>query len=256
MTTAPPNLLAVRALLLAYLNPAPVRRAADLEPDEVGIVGDTAHVDSGDSYHLGLPDQRKTGYSVTESPRDAAGLSPYASALDVGEFTVAGRDLAHFSAWLVAQCKANRPDARDIREVIYSLDGKTVRRWDRLGRRSTGDSSHRWHTHVSFFRDATEAGRDQLPLFRRYLREIGLLPPDPTPRRGFPFHLTIGDDMPHLMIKHTKHNEIFACFPGGAVRHIGPTELAKYQTLLVPLEQTTDEQEYQRLLATAKAIQA
>ena len=50
-----------------------------------------------------------------------------------------------------------------------------VRRWDRLGRRSTGDDSHLWHTHFSFFRDSTSAGRDQTPLFRRYLTGIGLL---------------------------------------------------------------------------------
>jgi hypothetical protein len=43
--------------------------------------------------------------------------------------------------WLVGRCKAGDPDAADIREIIYTPDGKTVQRYDRLGIRSTGDSS-------------------------------------------------------------------------------------------------------------------
>lgn len=176
MTKAPDNLLAARKLLLDHLG------QYGLSGIEVGIVGDAAHIGQGNSYHLGLPEQASSGYAATESPRDKAGLCEYASALDVGEFDVRGRyNLRHFSAWLVAQCKANTADTRDIREVIYSLDGSTVRRWDRLGKRSTGDSSHRWHTHISFFRDSTKAGRDLTPLFRRYLTTIGLLEDDMTP---------------------------------------------------------------------------
>lgn len=167
MTTAPPNLLAVRTLLSAHL---------PVGGDALGVVGDTAHVSSGDSYHLGRPEQRTSGYSVSESPRDRAGLCSYASALDVGWWSAHGHDLRHMSAWLVAQCRAGAPDTRDIREIIYSLDGRTVRRWDRLGRRTSGDSSHRFHTHVSYFRDATKAGRDQRPLYLRYLQSIGLIP--------------------------------------------------------------------------------
>ncbi|WP_037684611.1 hypothetical protein, partial [Streptomyces griseus] len=72
-------------------------------------------------------------------------------------------------------CTAGAPDTRDIREIIYSPDGQTVKRWDRLGKRSTGDSSHLWHTHFSFFRDSIKAGRDLTPLFRRYLTSIGLI---------------------------------------------------------------------------------
>ncbi|MER7168794.1 hypothetical protein ABT336_22345, partial [Micromonospora sp. NPDC000207] len=41
--------------------------------------------------------------------------------------------------------------------------------------RSSGDNSHLWHTHFSFFRDSTKAGRDQRPLFHRYLTTIGLI---------------------------------------------------------------------------------
>ncbi len=186
MTTAPPNLLAVRKLLLAHLDVDPDKaRSIDLESAEVGIVGDTAHVSQGNSYHLGLPEQSRTGYAATESPRDTKGLCGYASALDVGMFTVTTAkgtyDLRHFSAWCVGQCKAGAADARDIREIIWSPDGKVVKRWDDLGKRSSGDNSHLIHTHFSFYRDATKAGRDLTPLFRRYLTSIGLVEDDMTP---------------------------------------------------------------------------
>ncbi|MGC4750627.1 hypothetical protein ACLQ28_33945 [Micromonospora sp. DT201] len=180
MTRAPSNLLAVRSLLLAHLNIDPnTDRPEDLEPAEVGIVADPAH---RGGYHCGSDRVVTNDYSVVESPRDKAGLTLDAAALDVGGFEVrsGGRTntLSSFSLWCVGQCAANAADTRDIREIIYSPDGSTVKRWDRLGKRSTGDSSHRWHTHFSFFRDATKAGRDQRPLFRRYLSSIGLLEDD------------------------------------------------------------------------------
>ncbi|MCZ7436476.1 hypothetical protein O7598_08760 [Micromonospora sp. WMMC241] len=179
MTSAPANLLAVRTLLLAYLNvDKNVVRDADLEPAEVGIVGDPSH---RGGYHCGSDRVVTNDYSVVESTRDRSGLTLYASALDVGTFSVRSGGATHtlrtFSTWLVAQCAANAADSRDIREVIYSADGRTVRRWDRLGKRTSGDSSHLYHTHISFFRDSTKAGRDQTPLFRRYLTAIGLIVP-------------------------------------------------------------------------------
>ncbi|MFJ6196473.1 hypothetical protein [Micromonospora sp. NPDC092111] len=168
MTTAPANLLAVRRLLLDTIKA--------LDPASVGIVGDPAH---RGGYHTGADRVVANDYSVVESRRDSAGLTLHASALDVGVFSVrsggATHNLRTFSAWCVAQCRADSADSRDLREIIYSPDGKTVRRWDRLGRRSTGDNSHLYHTHFSFFRDSTKAGRDQTPLFRRYLTSIGLL---------------------------------------------------------------------------------
>ncbi|MFY1655996.1 peptidoglycan-binding domain-containing protein [Micromonospora sp. WMMD1274] len=177
MTTAPPNLLAVRKLLLAHLDVDKTRaRADDLESAEVGIVGDPAH---RGGYHCGSDRVITNDYSVVESSRDRTGLTRYASALDVGQFKVrsggATHNLRTFSTWIVTQCAANTADTRDIREVIYSPDGRTVRRWDRLGKRSSGDNSHVFHTHFSFFRDAIKAGRDQTRLFRRYLTEIRLI---------------------------------------------------------------------------------
>ncbi|MGW1057632.1 hypothetical protein [Micromonospora rubida] len=182
MTTAPPTLLAARQLLLQHLDVTKgVTRTADLDPAEVGIVGDPAHIGG---YHCGTDRVRRVSgqvrdYSVVESPRDRSGLANMACALDVGDFSisVAGKshNLRSFSAWLVAQCKAGTADTRDIREVIYSPDGKTVKRWDRLGLRATGDGSHRWHTHISYHRDAIKAGRDQTAVYRRYLTHIGLI---------------------------------------------------------------------------------
>ncbi|MEU4640820.1 hypothetical protein [Micromonospora sp. NPDC023814] len=177
MTTAPESLLAARRLLLEHLDVNKgLTRAADLDPAEVGIVGDPAH---RGGYHCGRDRLDADDYSVRESARDRNGLTLDASALDVGDFSISVRGkrhtLASFSMWLVAQCKAGTPDSRDIREVIYSPDGRVVRRWDRLGKRTSGDSSHRWHTHISFHRDAIKAGRGPVPLFRRYLTEIGLI---------------------------------------------------------------------------------
>jgi len=179
MTRAPENLLAVRNLLLTYLNvDKNVVRPDDLEPGEVGIVGDANH---RGGYHCGSDRVVPNDYSVVESTRDSSGLTLDASALDVGMFSIrsggATNNLRTFSTWCVAQCVAGAADTGDIREIIYSPDGRTVKRWDRLRKRTTGDSSHLFHTHFSFFRDSTKANRDQTPLFRRYLTAIGLIAP-------------------------------------------------------------------------------
>ncbi|MFI6264122.1 hypothetical protein [Micromonospora sp. NPDC051006] len=185
MTRAPANLSAVRSLLLTHLNiDKNTVRDSDLEPAEVGIVGDPAH---RGGYHCGSDRVVTNDYSVVESSRDRNGLTLDAAALDVGQFQVRSggqtHDLRSFSTWCVAQCVANAADTRDIREIIYTPDGRTVRRWDRLARRTSGDNSHLWHTHFSFFRDSIKAGRDQTPLFRRYLTTIGLLEDDMTPEQ-------------------------------------------------------------------------
>lgn len=180
MTSAPPKLREARQLLLTHLDMHPGRVVgADLDPAEIGIVGDASH-DGG--YHQGK-DRLRThkgavqDYSVIESPRDRAGLSDNASALDIGWFSVVVKDNRHtlrdLSIWLVAQCKADAPDTRDIREIIYSPDGVNVKRFDRLGKRTDGDLSHLSHTHISEFRDAR--GRHMVALLRRWLVHIGLI---------------------------------------------------------------------------------
>ncbi|MDG4792708.1 peptidoglycan-binding protein [Micromonospora sp. WMMD1082] len=176
MTAAPQNLRTVRTLLLDALQPY------GLHPLSVGIVGDAAH---RGGYHCGSDRVVTNDYSVHESARDKAGLTINASALDIGQFFRNGHNLRTFSVWLVAECAKGAPDTLDIREVIYSPDGATVKRWDRLGRRSSGDKSHLTHTHISFFRDATKAGRDLSPLFRRYLAIVEGKPqpaPKPAPK--------------------------------------------------------------------------
>jgi hypothetical protein len=178
MSFAPDSIEKVRLLLIEHLGPhaenPPTNR---LKPKETGIVGNADH---DDGYHLGKDRTPDNDYSVIESDRDRRGLTNAAAALDIGMFstTVNGRahNLRTFSAWLVKQCKAGTDDTQDIREVIYSLDGDEVKRWDRLRKRDSGDGSHRTHTHVSYFRDSQN--RDKTALYIRFLTEIGLLEED------------------------------------------------------------------------------
>jgi hypothetical protein len=183
MTVAKPHHLAARRLLLQHLDLHPGKTVrSDLDPLEAGIVGDTDHEEGGDSYHLGKDKIRakagRSRYSVDESARDLRGLDNYASGMDIGYFkvvTVRGSfTLYDLNAWLIGLCRAGDPDTADLREVIYSLDGVTVKRWDRLNRRATGDSSHRDHTHLSEHRDAN--GHRMVNLARRWLQRIGLIP--------------------------------------------------------------------------------
>lgn len=152
MTYAPADLLAVRQFLLS---------STGLSGGAVGIVGDPAHM-TGGGAHLGNDDLARIGkldsdYTKRESPRDRPGTNA-ASAIDIGAWSgrrgAAQVTFLEFNARLVAACRNGDPRAADIREVIYTPDGSTVRRWDRLGIRSTGDSSHLYHTHVTRFRDA------------------------------------------------------------------------------------------------------
>lgn len=196
MTRAPANLMAVRSLLLTHLDlDSKASRSQDLEPAEVGIVGDASH---RGGYHCGFDRVVTNDYSVVESSRDKTGLTDYASALDVGWFTITVNGKTHtlrtFSVWLVRECEAGAPDTLWIREVIYSPDGKTVKRWDRLKRRSSGDNSHLSHTHISAFRDTTKAGIDLTPVFRRYLAYIGLT----TSTGGLLMFCEVGDKGMHV----------------------------------------------------------
>lgn len=152
----------------------------------LGIVGDKHHIGG---YHCGSDRVVKGDYSVTEWDRDRRGLSQAASAIDIGNFS----GLRKLSLWLVAQCEANAPDTRDIREIIYSPDGKTVKRWDRLKKRSSGDGSHRYHTHLAYARDSRDD--DKVALFRRYfdgdapnqpLPQVPSVIPAPKPHYDFP----------------------------------------------------------------------
>src|SRR5688572_29703310 len=117
-TYAPAALLALRA----YLKPL-----TGLPDKELGIIGDKDHVGG---YHHGWSQRRivngtTADYSWNESGRDSSRKTNAARAFDIGMFP----RLRELSVWLVNECKANAPDTRDIREIIYSPDGKVVRRW-------------------------------------------------------------------------------------------------------------------------------
>jgi hypothetical protein len=135
----------------------------------LGIVGDTRHQQKGTSYHLGKSQLAVDAYSV-KLKRDREGLSEAASALDLGKLEKSIPKLRKFSNWLVEQAKDGKTP--DIREIIWSPDGKEVRRWDSsLGRvivslrrrkdktivvvnPGNGDATHFRHTHISFYRDS------------------------------------------------------------------------------------------------------
>lgn len=147
MTIAPDDLKAVQRY---------VRDKTGQPWEALGIIHGSPQ---GGGYHEGLDllhvawrsPGRGSDYSWAESERDRKFLADDASAFDIGgKFP----RFYEFNRWLVSKCEMGDPRTRDIREVIYTLDGKTVRRWDRLGRRSGGDSSHLTHTHISFFRDS------------------------------------------------------------------------------------------------------
>lgn len=128
-----------------------------LSGDAVGIVAGPSDA-AGGGYHCGNDGLSAIGhltsdYSKRESPRDRPG-SNAASALDIGDFTHGGVTLHSLSLAIVAACARSDPRTADVREIIFTPDGSIVRRFDRLGIRSTGDSSHLYHTHISFFRDS------------------------------------------------------------------------------------------------------
>jgi hypothetical protein len=137
----------------------------------LGTVPDPDH-DGG--YHCGwdlrhLDDKGVLhDYSWQESSRDWNHKSDACRAFDCGSFD----RLREMSIWLVDQCKAGAPDTLDFREIIYTPDGVNVLRWDRLGVRSSGDSSHLSHTHFSFFADAED--NDKVSPFQRFFEGGGM----------------------------------------------------------------------------------
>lgn len=131
----------------------------------LGIVGDPAHGRSG--YHIGGLSVLAGDYSVAESSRDRS-ASEAASAFDLGGDFARFREI---TLGIVHACQRADTRTKDIREVIYTPDGSTVRRWDRLGIRTSGDSSHLTHTHISFHRDS-EGRRDDTDNFLGLLVEL------------------------------------------------------------------------------------
>lgn len=147
----------------------------------LGIVGDTAHAATGVSYHLGKSQLSAGAYSIA-FPRDKAGLTEAASAVDLGKFGGSFTGLRSFSTWLVDRCKAGDPGTDDIREIIFSPNGLIVQRWDNYAKKlyaggtgtGQGDDSHKYHTHISFPRDSEF--RDKIALFGRYFGATPVVP--------------------------------------------------------------------------------
>lgn len=148
----------------------------------LGIVGDLAHAQRA-SYHNGKDRitkygrTRATDYSI-RSDRDWNGLTDAAAALDLGLLNGRLTELQAFSVWFAKRCSDRAPGTQDVREVIYSPDGRTVLRWDHVNGRTWlggtgtghGDNSHLWHTHISFYRDSQL--RSKLGLFSPYFIPI------------------------------------------------------------------------------------
>jgi len=141
----------------------------------LGVVGDTAHAAKGTSYHLGKDALAPTAYSI-QTARDKAGLTNAASAIDLGRLDGTLMNLRKFSVWLVIQARTNKPGTGDIREIIYSANGKSVLRWDRergsasAPRTGEADSSHLTHTHISWYRDAERS--DHTTAFRAFFAPL------------------------------------------------------------------------------------
>ena len=148
----------------------------------LGIVGDINH---STGYHLGKDriygpnGARDDDYSV-KHPRDKAGLTNAAAAVDLGKLDGTYTGLQEFSRWLVSECQHDAPGSTDIREIIYSPDGSRVERYSGIDGAihsggNNGDSSHRFHTHISYFRDSEK--REKIALFSGYFEASMDLPP-------------------------------------------------------------------------------
>lgn len=146
----------------------------------LGVVGDAAH-QARPSYHNGQDVINARGwtaandYSIRHERDREPHLTNAASAIDLGRLRGTLTGLQHFSRWLVAQCQDQALGASQVREIIYSPDGLNVQRWSGLDGRihtgtGNGDASHRYHTHISFFRDSER--RDKRPLFAPYFAAL------------------------------------------------------------------------------------
>ena len=159
-TINPPTLLDLQAFWVAQ------------HGTPLGIKGDAKHAHRGVSYHLGKGDLIEDAYSI-QSKRDRAGLSRAASAIDLGALDGSFDNLRAFSRWLAARCMADGKVRKDIREIIYTADGKRVQRYSGIDNRihvgpGNGDKSHLRHTHISYFRDSEF--RDKIEVFRPFFR--------------------------------------------------------------------------------------
>jgi hypothetical protein len=149
----------------------------------LGISGDLAHQKRA-SYHNGQDAITKYGrtaatdYSIRLSRDREPYLTNAAAGCDLGKLDGTLANLQKISSWLVQRCIDRAPGTEDIREVIYSPDGKVVKRWDNHDRvlrdgypttTGQGDQTHLWHTHISWYRDSEK--RQKVAVFAPYFEE-------------------------------------------------------------------------------------
>lgn len=176
MTNTPENLRKVRQIYQRYTN---------LPSVSLGIQHFSPQ---GGGYHegddlLSQGGRLTTDYSKRESALDRNNRVDVndACAIDIGWFDVRlpnGRrvTLRDRSRWVLEHWD----EAPFLRELIYSTDGKTVKRKDRLGKRTSGDLSHTTHDHESYFRSMVRDPR--IPAFhQRFWDDMhGVTQPQPT----------------------------------------------------------------------------
>lgn len=173
MTFAPATLTALQAYYVAHGGV------------NLGIVGNARHCKG---YHLGrdriygtcackpsgtcVAGLKDNDYSV-HTTRDRNGLTDAASAVDLGKIDGSIVKLRDFTRFLFDLCQRKTALTNDVREVIGSVDGKTVLGWSALApdklQSGYGDSSHLTHTHISFYRDSQS--RDKRPIFAAYFEK-------------------------------------------------------------------------------------
>lgn len=202
MTTEPKALRDLQALWVAH-GGVPL-----------GIAGDSRHVATGTSYHLGKAELKPGAYSAVLA-RDVTGLSEAASAIDLGKLHGSYFYLQAFSRWFVKQVQDHPTFYRDVREVIYSPDGTHVYNWDNHGRAlhlagdgtGWGSSAHLEHTHISAYRDSEFRPKTQW--FTAYFAAGSPVPPPVTapevdvPGLGFQLKVTL-DPNPWNDVGHTR----------------------------------------------------
>lgn len=125
---------------------------------------------AGRAEIFGPAGQGARDYSV-KAARNSAGLTDASSAIDISRISYKGADspLRQLTASLVAQSAAGQ-DGAQLFEVIGPDATGAANYWGVLTgwqpRPAWADGSHRWHVHVSYYRD-TEFS-DRTAPFRRF----------------------------------------------------------------------------------------
>lgn len=154
MTYAPHSLEELRDYVLDHTK---------LAANAVGIVGDKAHTYG---RHLGADRLPRNDYS-TIHPRDRAGLSNAAAAIDIGSHA----RLVRLTMHLVREAQAGR--LPDVAEIIGPAFNGRAYQWMashayRPQLRAPGDS-HEEHLHVGYYRDSER--RSKLAPFKAFYED-------------------------------------------------------------------------------------